>query len=78
MPDVVRPLLRQESYWLLDANVGWQNIMNSNLDLSLYVKNLTDTEYKVGGLQLYTGASDFISAAYGEPRSYGAQLRFEF
>lgn len=77
-PEAVRPLLRQESYWLLDANVGWQNIMDSNLDLSLYVKNLTDTEYKIGGLQLYTGASGFIGAAYGEPRTFGAQLRFEF
>lgn len=77
-PEAIRPLLRQESYWLLDANVGWQNIMNSNLDLLLYVKNMTDAEYKIGGLQLYTGASGFIGAAFGQPRTFGAQLRFEY
>lgn len=49
-----------------------------NFDLNLYVRNLTDTVYKVGGIQLYTGASGFISAAFGEPRTFGAQLRYRF
>lgn len=77
-PAAVLPLLRQEAYWLLDLNVGWENIANSKVDLSVYVKNLTDTQYRVGGVQLYTGASGLISAVYGEPRTVGAQLRVKF
>jgi len=77
-PVSVLPLLQQEGYWLVDANVSWRQIGGTNFDLNLYVKNLTDTVYKVGGVQLYTGASGFISAAFGEPRTYGAQLRFRF
>ncbi|QIG80980.1 TonB-dependent receptor [Stakelama tenebrarum] len=77
-PASVLPLLKQESYWLLDFTVGWDGIAGSDFDLSLYMKNATDTVYKVGGVQLYTGASGFISAAYGEPRTYGAQLRMRF
>ncbi|MFN3818051.1 TonB-dependent receptor [Blastomonas sp.] len=77
-PAAILPLLRQEGYWLVDASVGWKQIGGSNFDLNLYVRNLTDTVYKVGGIQLYTGASGFISAAFGEPRTFGAQLRYRF
>ncbi len=77
-PAAVRPLLKQEDYWLFDANIGWKEVGGTPLDLNLYIKNLTDEEYKVGGVQLYTGASGFISAAYGEPRTYGMQLRYNF
>ncbi len=77
-PDSILPLLQQESYWLFDANIGWREVGGTPLDLNLYIKNLTDEEYKVGGVQLYSGASGFISAAYGEPRTYGAQLRYRF
>jgi len=77
-PAAIRPLLRQEGYWLVDANIGWRQIGGSNFDLNFYVRNLTDTVYKVGGVQLYTGASGFITAAFGEPRTYGAQLRYRF
>ena len=77
-PAAILPLLKQDGYWLVDANLGWKQIGGTNFDLNFYVKNLTDTEYKVGGVQLYSGASGFISAAFGEPRTYGAQLRYRF
>ena len=77
-PDSVLPLLQQEAYWVLDGSVAWKNIDGSNLDLTLYVRNLTDEEYKTGGVQLYTGATGFISATWGAPRSAGVQLRYHY
>ncbi|MEW9856525.1 TonB-dependent receptor [Novosphingobium sp. M1R2S20] len=77
-PVSVRPLLKQEAYWLVDLSAGWRNIGDTGVDLNIYVKNLFDQEYKVGGVQLYTGATGFISAAYGPPRTAGAQLRYSF
>lgn len=77
-PASLLPLLKQDAYWLVDANIAWQNIKGSNVDLSIYGKNLTATKYKIGGIQLYTGASGFITAAYGDPRTFGAQLRYHF
>jgi len=77
-PDSIRPLLKQEAYWLVDLSAGVRNIGGREIDVNLYVKNLTDERYKVGGIQLYTGASGFIAAAYSPPRTYGAQVRFRF
>lgn len=77
-PAAVLPLLKQEAYVLVNLSAGLKNIKGSGLDIMAYVRNLTDTEYKTGGVQLYTGASGFITAAYGEPRTYGLQVRYSF
>jgi iron complex outermembrane receptor protein len=51
--------------------------MGSGFDISAYVKNLTDKEYAVGGVQLYT-TFGLTTKAYGDPRSYGVALRYKF
>lgn len=77
-PAAVLPLLKQSPYWVYDFSVGWNKVLGSKLDLQAYVRNAFNAEYKVGGIQLYTGATGFISAAYGPPRQAGVQLRFNF
>jgi iron complex outermembrane receptor protein len=77
-PASVLPLLKQDPYWVFDFSVGWNKVLGSNFDLQAYVRNAFNAEYKVGGLQLYTGATGFIAAAYGPPRQAGVQLRFNF
>jgi iron complex outermembrane receptor protein len=77
-PPEILPLLQQEEYLLVNASVGWRDIHGTNIDLMAFVRNLTDERYKTGGVQLYTGASGFITAAYGEPRTYGLQARYSF
>lgn len=77
-PVSVRPLLKQDAYWQVDLSAGLRNIGGKPIDLNFYVRNLTDERFTVGGIQLYTGASGFIVAAYSPPRTYGAQLRFRF
>ena len=76
-PQSVWPALRQEAYWLYDAGVAWTNIMGSGLDVTGFVKNLTDEEYTLGGIQLYP-TFGLSTKAYGEPRTYGVELRYSF
>ncbi len=76
-PPEVRPALQQEDYWLVNATADWESIKDSNLDISLYVKNLTDEEYTVGGIQLYHTIG-LSSKVYAEPRTYGMQVQYSF
>jgi iron complex outermembrane receptor protein len=83
-PAAVLPALQQDAYTLLDLSAGWTGIMGTRLDVAAYVKNVTDKEYSLGGIQLYQSArSDIrpfgiVTKAFGEPRTFGMQLRYNF
>jgi iron complex outermembrane receptor protein len=83
-PDSVLPFLQQDAYTLLDLTAGWSAVMGSNFDISAYVKNVTDKEYSLGGIQLYESARPdirpfgIVTKAYGEPRTVGVELRYSF
>src|SRR3546814_2306615 len=51
--------------------------MGSNFDVWAYTKNVTDRQYAVGGLQLYS-TFGILAQAYGHARTYGVQLRYRF
>ncbi|WP_439134081.1 TonB-dependent receptor, partial [Pseudomaricurvus sp.] len=76
-PSSVYPALQQEDYWLVGLTLGWENVMGSNIDFSAYAKNLTDEEYAVGGVMLYPNLG-LSTKVYGESRSYGMQLHYQF
>ncbi len=76
-PVSVRPALRQEAYWLYDLGAGWTDVMGTGIDLAAYVKNVTDEEYTLGGIQLYTTLG-LSTKAFGEPRTYGFEVRYSF
>lgn len=76
-PQSVWHALRQEAYWLYDIGAGWTDVMGTGVDLSAYVKNLTDEEYTLGGIQLYTTLG-LSTKAFGEPRTYGLEVRYKF
>lgn len=77
VPSSIYPALKQDDYWLVGLTVGWENVMGSNVDLTAYAKNITDEEYAVGGVMLYHSLG-LSTKVYGEPRSYGLQLRYQF
>jgi iron complex outermembrane receptor protein len=83
-PVSVQPLLQQGGYTTFDLNAGWKSIGGTKLDLGAYVRNAGDKEFAVGGLQLYESAYNSVSRtgalarAYGEPRTFGAELRYHF
>jgi iron complex outermembrane receptor protein len=80
----VLPLIQQAGYTTYDLNAAWKSVGGTPLDISTYVKNATNKEYVVGGIQLYESAYVSVSRigilanAYGEPRTFGAELRYHF
>jgi len=72
------PLGTIGSYSVFDLRADWQSVWNSPVDISLFVTNLTDTVYRVGGLAVYPTLLGFDAAVYNPPRMIGAQLRYTF
>jgi iron complex outermembrane receptor protein len=67
--------LSQEGYWLVGANVGY-TAAQDRWDARLWVKNLTDEEYLVGGFD-FTFLGPYIMYP-GDPRIYGASITVRF
>jgi len=65
------------SYGIFNFTTGWSGIMNSGFDVNLWVKNVTDKTYAVAtnNQLLQFGYS---VATYGDPRTYGVNLRYNF
>lgn len=63
-------------YNLLALDLQWKAIFETHIDLSLFATNVTGKKYVsyVAGL----AGADFESAVLGEPRMYGARLRYNF
>ena len=62
---------------LLNLNASWTSIASSNVDLSLFMTNVTGQKYYtfIPGLQQIGG---FDTGSIGAPRMYGARLRVRF
>ena len=67
----------QKGYGISDARVGWEKVMNSPVDVTFFVKNLTDVTYaqeKQDQAQLL----GFTGTVYNDPRTYGIELHYSF
>jgi len=73
----VQPLDYISAYGLLNLRAEWNEIMGSSFDASLFVSNATDKVYRVGQYSSYV-SNGYITSFYGEPRMFGAHLRFRF
>ncbi len=75
--DTIVPNARIGGYTLVNARAEWNRIRGSKFGAALYVQNLTDEEYLVGGFPLgaVTGQN---SVLLGTPRMYGIELRVDF
>lgn len=76
------PLLDQDPYWLIDANLTWTS-PNRRYEVSVHGKNLADTRYKVGGYDFSTATSgpgfgNSLDAFYGDPRTVFVTLAAKF
>jgi iron complex outermembrane receptor protein len=72
------PLGTIGSYSVFDLRADWQNVWSSPVDASVFVTNVTDTVYRVGGLAVYPSVLGFDTAVYNPPRMFGVQLRYTF
>jgi iron complex outermembrane receptor protein len=72
----VSPYYKMESYDLLNLNFNWVGMLNSPLDLSLFATNVTDEEY----ITYLSGQwnQGYESVQTGQPRMYGARLKYNF
>lgn len=72
----------QDSYTILNGRVTLSEIMlgggdHHSLQLALWGKNLADEEYRVYAFPVGNPVLT-IPAAYGEPRSYGIELQYQY
>jgi iron complex outermembrane recepter protein len=73
----VQPFDYIEGYGLLNARIDWNHVFQTSLDASFFVTNATDKIYRVGQYNDLV-ANGYITSFYGEPRMWGAQLRYRF
>jgi iron complex outermembrane receptor protein len=80
-PDATRyrDLLKDDGYWLLDVRMTVSEIaINERMRarVTAYGKNLTDESYMLSGIDF--GGLDFAGAIYGEGRTWGLDVSFDF
>jgi iron complex outermembrane recepter protein len=75
-PSPVSPLI--PGYGLLNGGFNWDHFLgHENLQFNGYVKNATNKEYVQGRFDFYEQAG-FVSSQYGQPRTFGFELRYTF
>lgn len=73
------PYAFASSYVVVNMRADWQGILGSAFDASAYVKNLTDKEYFIGAGDLSASNSlGIVQGVYGEPRTWGVAMRYNF
>lgn len=71
------PFGDQAAYAQTDLFLNWTDAMQAPIDISLFVTNLTDTKYKIGGFPVYYSVG-FSSGVYNEPRMFGISAKYRF
>jgi iron complex outermembrane recepter protein len=64
-------------YGLLDLRLGLENIGNQHIDLSVYGKNVANKIYELNASD-DTAQFGFVSKQYGDPRTFGVEVRYSF
>ncbi|AMN45896.1 hypothetical protein ACG33_01975 [Steroidobacter denitrificans] len=67
----------EPAFDLINATLTWQSMFGRPLDLSVFGTNLNNTVYRTGVNNLSSNVG-FASYFYGEPRMYGASLKYRF
>ena len=74
-----RDALKDDSYWIVDVRFTVSEIAlndRARVRMSLYGKNLADTEYLLSGIDF--GALGFAGGIFGEPRTWGIDLTLDY
>jgi len=66
------------SLGLLNLNAGWTSIAGSPFDLMVFATNVTKEKYYTYAAGLGSPEVGFETASVGEPRMFGATLKFHF
>jgi len=76
--DLAVPTSVTPDYTLVNLRADWDNVMQSNLGIGVFVTNATDEEYIIGNGNLLNGPSFASTYSYGAPRMWGVELRYKF
>lgn len=63
------------AYGLIDARLDWKDVGGRGIDLGVYVKNATDEDYLLNTTDRTTPFG-FQSQLYGDPRTFGFEVRY--
>jgi iron complex outermembrane receptor protein len=75
--NAISPFAYQGGYTLLNFKLDWRHTAGSGFDVGGYVKNAADKKYLLAGGD-FSNSLGFIQALYGEPRTYGVDVRYSF
>src|SRR5690606_32725599 len=75
--DIEIPGVFQSGYGLYNARISWNEVFGEPLSLSLWGRNLTDTEYFTGTSAQYESFG-YSAGYFGNPRTYGLEARYTF
>ena len=64
------------AYWTSSFNTNWSGVLSSHIDLNLWVKNLFNKQYLIYSSP--QSALGYAAFNYGDPRTYGANIRYTF
>jgi iron complex outermembrane recepter protein len=64
------------AYTTFDLSTFWNAVLGSHIDLTAYVKNLTDKHYIV--YQSPQASLGYATTSFGEPRTFGMGIRYNF
>lgn len=64
------------SFHRSDLFLDWNEVMGNPFDLRLYVRNVEDKDYFVGGGSIITVG--YHHAIFGAPRTFGVEMRYRF
>jgi iron complex outermembrane receptor protein len=62
---------------VLNANLNWNSVMGSPVDIAAFVTNATNEIYRVAVGQIYSSAG-FENALYAPPRIWGVRVKYSF
>jgi iron complex outermembrane recepter protein len=74
----VNPQAISPAYTLYNLRADWTNVFGGNFDLGFFVNNATDEEYIVDGVIALDSQLGWSVHAFGPPRTYGAEIRYNF
>jgi iron complex outermembrane receptor protein len=75
--NIGQPDAFQGGYGFANARLGWDSVMNGPVDVSLFVKNLTNKVY-VTDLQDIAAIASFTGATHNDSRTYGIEVKYRF
>ena len=75
--DAVKGDVKVPGYSLTNLRADLRNVMDSKIDVALFINNVTDEEYQIasGASTTALGVGGFI---YGAPRLWGVEARYSF